>query len=254
MKTTLNRFGLSVPQAALTSALCLFSLASVFYVLARNGSRFEIFYCLATIPFVCIPALLCPIFKWRLNSIFYAVFSFYALGPLLGAVYHLYYVTGWWDDLLHVLAGTLFAMIGAYLARSLNRRNNTSCALSALFGLCFSLGIAVLWELFEFGSDLLLSSDMQADTVIHSIFTKIGRTDGSLTVFDQISDVSVNGQSLGVGGYLDIGLIDTMRDMAVETLGALLYMIYALIDRERHPVIIAAHRSPASVAASSDTH
>lgn len=238
MKTKLESYGLSVPQAALTIACCLFSLASVFHVIARNGDLFEIFYCLATIPFVCIPALLCPIFKWRLNSVFYAVFSFYALGPLLGAVYHLYYVTGWWDDLLHILAGTLFAAIGVYLAHFLNRGNKTSCVLSALFGLCFSLGIAVAWELFEFSSDLLLGSDMQADTVIHSISTKIGRTDGTLTVFDRISDVSVNGRALGIGGYLDIGLIDTMCDMAVETFGALLFMIYALIDRDRHPVIV----------------
>lgn len=238
MKLKLQSRGLSMSQAVLTGILCLFSLISILYVAMKDGGIFDIFYCLATVPFVCLPLLLSIVFKWRLNNIFYIVFSFYALGPLLGAVYGLYYVTGWWDDLLHVLAGTLFAVCGAYLARFLNRGNETSYILSILFGVCFSLGIAVAWELFEFGSDLFLGSDMQADTIIHSIATKVGRTDGGLTVFEQIGDVYVDGKSLGLGGYLDIGLIDTMRDMAVETAGALLYMIYALIDRERHPMIV----------------
>ena len=254
MKTKLQRRGVTGPQALLTLVLCLLSLASIFYVIATDGNTFDIFYCLATVPFVCLPPLLGIVFGWHLNTVLYVVFSFYTMGPLLGAVYKLYYVTPWWDDLLHLLAGFLFAVCGVYLAYALNRKGTTSVALAALFGVFFSMGIAVFWEVFEFSSDVFLGSDMQADTVIHSIFTKIGRTDGSLTVFDQISDVSVNGQSLGVGGYLDIGLIDTMRDMAVETLGALLYMIYALIDRERHPVITAVRKAPTSGAASSDTH
>lgn len=246
MKYKLERHSLTVAQAVMTAVSCLFSLISILYAVTKGGGLFDIFYCLATIPFVCLPTLLCPVFKWKMNSVFYAVFTFYALGPLLGAVYGLYYVTGWWDDLLHILAGTLFAVCGAYLARSLNRGNETSYLLCALFGVCFSLGIAVFWELFEHTSDLLLGSDMQADTVIHSIATKTGRTDGGLTLYEQISSVTVNGIDLGLGGYLDIGLIDTMRDMAVETAGALLYMIYALIDRERHPLIQSAKKHPAS--------
>ena len=109
--------------------------------------------------------------------------------------------------------------------------------LSALFGLLFSIGIAVVWEFFEFGSDMLFSSDMQADTVITTVVTKINRADGSVDVFQNITDTVVNGESLGVNGYLDIGLIDTVVDMLVETIGALVYFVYAIIDRDRHPLI-----------------
>lgn len=238
MKEKLQKHGLTVPQTAATAFLCLFALATIFYAVAKGGEMFDIFYCLATVPFVSMPLLLCVVFKWRLSNVFYGVFSFYAMGPLLGAVYGLYYVTAWWDDLLHVLAGVLFAVCGAYLARYLNRGNETSLALSVLFGVCFSLAIAVLWELFEYSSDLFLGSDMQADTVISSIVTKVGRTDGGVTVFEGIGEVMLDGKPLGVGGYLDIGLIDTIQDMAVETAGAVLYMIYALIDRERHPMVV----------------
>ena len=84
---------------------------------------------------------------------------------------------------------------------------------------------------------MLLASDMQADTVITTLVTKINRTDGSAHVIQNITDTVVNGESLGVNGYLDIGLIDTVNDMFVETIGALLYVVYAVIDRDRHPLI-----------------
>ena len=237
MKTKLQRRGVTGPQALLTLVLCLLSLASIFYVIATDGNTFDIFYCLATVPFVCLPPLLGIVFGWHLNTVLYVVFSFYTMGPLLGAVYKLYYVTPWWDDLLHLLAGFLFAVCGVYLAYALNRKGTTSVALAALFGVFFSMGIAVFWEIFEFSSDVFLGSDMQADTLVDYVATKLGRTDGGVTVFENITDVVIGGKPLGLGGYLDIGLYDTMNDMLVETAGALVYMVYALIDRERHPMI-----------------
>ena len=238
MDTKISRFGLSKAKLIVTALCCLFSLISLFIVYKNNGETFDYFYCLATIPFVCLPTLLSIIFKWKLNLGFYIVFSLYALGPLLGAVYALYYITWWWDDLLHALAGVLFAVCGAYIAIVLNKNGKTHYLLSALFGLFFSMGIAVLWELFEYSADMLLGSDMQADTVVNYLATKVGRTDGGLTVFEGIRDVVIDGKSLGLGGYLDIGLIDTVSDMAVETAGGILYLIYAVIDRERHPLIL----------------
>ena len=231
------KFGLSKAKLIVTAICCLFSLLSILVVYRSNGETFDYFYCLATIPFVCLPALLSIIFKWKLNFGFYIVFSLYALGPILGAVYALYYITWWWDDLLHALAGVIFAICGAYIAIVLNKNGKTHYLLSALFGLFFSMGIAVLWELFEYSSDMLLGSDMQADTIVNYIATKVGRNDGGLTVFEEIQDVIIDGKPLNLGGYLDIGLIDTISDMAVETAGGILYLIYAVIDRERHPLI-----------------
>ena len=141
------------------------------------------------------------------------------------------------------MAGTVFAVVGAYLAVVLNKHQNTPPLLSALFGVLFSMGIAVVWEFFEFSSDMLLSSDMQADTVITTLVTKINRTDGSAHIIQNITDTVVNGESLGINGYLDIGLIDTIKDMLVETIGALLYFVYAIIDRDRHPLISRLPRS-----------
>ena len=111
--------------------------------------------------------------------------------------------------------------------------------LSALFGVLLSIAIAVLWEFFEYSSDVFLGSDMQADTVINAIHTKINRTDGITDVYKNITDTLVNGESIGVKGYLDIGLIDTMHDMIIETVGAIAFLLYVLIDRNRNPMISA---------------
>ena len=237
MESKWNRFGLSKVKIIVTALCCLFALVSMGFVYRNSGETFDYFYCLATIPFVCLPIFLSILFKWDLNPGFYITFSLYALGPILGAVYRLYYVTSWWDDLLHTLAGVLFAVFGAQIAVVLNKNKPTSYWLSALFGLFFTIGIAVFWEFFEYSSDMLLGSDMQADTVVHYFATKVGRLDGGVTVFDGIQSVVIDGNPLGVTGYLDIGLIDTISDMAVETAGGVVYLLYVLIDRDRHPLI-----------------
>ena len=165
-------------------------------------------------------------------------FSFYTFGPLLGAVYNLYYYTTWWDVLLHLLAGTVFAVVGAQLADVLNKNGKTNYLFAAIFGVLLSIAIAVFWEIFEYSSDLFLGSDMQDDTIIDIINTKINRTDGITDSYVGITETTVNGVSLGINGYLDIGLIDTMHDMIIETVGAVMFLFYVLIDRNKHPMIV----------------
>ena len=238
MKEKLNGYGLSVFRVALSSVLALVGLLSMIYVALTTNETFSYFYCLATVPFVALPPILSAFFRWRMNLFFYLLFTFYTMGPLLGAVYNFYYFTTWWDVLLHVLAGTVFAVVGAQLSDVLNKNNKTSYIFAAVFGVLLSISIAVVWEMFEYSSDVFLNSDMQADTVIDVINTKINRTDGLRDTYTGITETTVNGVSLGINGYLDIGLIDTMHDMILETLGALAFLIYVLIDRNKHPMIV----------------
>ena len=237
MKEICKQSGLSGFKISLTLVLCLAGLLSTIYVAMTTGELFSYFYCLATVAFVALPPLMSILFRWKMNLFFYLLFTFYTVGPLLGAVYNFYYLTSWWDILLHLLAGTVFAVVGGQLAYVLNRNRETSYLFAALFGVLLSISIAVVWEMFEYSSDVFLHSDMQADTVIDSIFTKINRTDGLADAYQNITETVVNGQSLGINGYLDIGLIDTMHDMIIETAGALIFLFYVLIDRNKHPMI-----------------
>lgn len=238
MKEKLVNKGLSVFKVSLTAALCIFGLLSMIYVALTNNELFSYFYCLATVPFAALPLVMSILFRWRMNLCFYIIFSFYTFGPLLGAVYNLYYFTTWWDVLLHLLAGTVFAVVGAQLSDVLNKNGKNSYIFAAVFGVLLSITIAVLWEVFEYSSDVFLGSDMQDDTVINIINTKINRTDGITDTYSNITETTVNGVSLGINGYLDIGLIDTMQDMITETLGAFIFLFYVLIDRNRHPMIV----------------
>lgn len=97
----------------------------------------------------------------------------------------------------------------------------------AVVAFCFSMTIGVLWEFVEFGSDMLLHSDMQKDTVIHEIYSvSLDPTNSNIPIaLKDITDVTVNGQSLELGGYLDIGLRDTMKDLGVNFIGAVVFSV-----------------------------
>jgi len=87
--------------------------------------------------------------------------------------------------------------------------------------------IGVVWEFFEFGMDQILGFDMQKDTVLFAITSVMLNPDGRNVpvTIDQIREVLINGQPLGVGGYLDIGLIDTMEDLFVNFIGAAVFSV-----------------------------
>ncbi|NCB03246.1 MAG: hypothetical protein EOM67_13995, partial [Spirochaetia bacterium] len=92
---------------------------------------------------------------------------------------------------------------------------------------CFSMTIGVIWEFFEYFMDLVFAMDMQKDTVVHTIRSVMldpTKSQKIITIAN-INEVIVNGEPLGLGGYLDIGLHDTMKDMFVNFIGALVFSI-----------------------------
>lgn len=134
-----------------------------------------------------------------------------------------------WDSILHTTTGFLCAATGFALIDILNRNSKIKFELSpvyvSLVAFCFSMTIGVLWEFFEFGMDRLFLMDMQKDTIIHSITSvMLDPTNMNIPVtIGDITSVAVSGQELGFGGYLDIGLYDTMEDLFVNFIGALVF-------------------------------
>ena len=150
---------------------------------------------------------------------------------ILGEVNAFYVVVPNWDTMLHTLNGFLAAAVGFSMVILLNDDERLTFHLSpfflALVAFCFSMTIGVLWEFFEFSMDYFFGFDMQKDTVIHSIHSVLldpTRTNTVVTI-PNIQDVVINGQSLGVGGYVDIGIIDTMKDLFVNFVGAVVFSI-----------------------------
>ncbi|MCD8026811.1 MAG: hypothetical protein LUF33_07820 [Clostridiales bacterium] len=135
-----------------------------------------------------------------------------------------------WDTMLHTLNGFICAGVGFGLIDILNRNEKVKMDMSplfvCLFSFCFSMTAGTVWEFFEFSADMLLGKDMQKDTIITSINSVLLSGGGNqVTHISGITDTLVNGESLGINGYLDIGIIDTMKDLLVNFLGAIVFNV-----------------------------
>lgn len=196
----------------------------------------------ATVFLACVPWLFEKIYHCKLSLPLYIFALLYAIGPMLGHCWYFYYTISWWDKLLHICGGVMFAILGAYLFEQITKSKENLFA-TAVFALCFSMAVAVLWEFMEFSADCFLGMDMQADTVITGLTSYLlGESVGITGSISDIEAVTVNGVLLPVAGYIDIGLIDSMLDMLLESFGALITSLLLLADKGRHPLIQNAQR------------
>lgn len=141
-----------------------------------------------------------------------------------------------WDTMLHTMNGFLCAAIGFSLLDILNRNENVKFSLSPLYlaivAFCFSMTVGVVWEFFEGTMDAFFYFDMQKDTIVNAIGSIMLDPAGGNhpTMMKDITDVIIvqadgTQTALGLGGYLDIGLLDTMEDLFVNFVGAFVFSI-----------------------------
>lgn len=207
-------------------------------ILQIFNKNFEnVFLCLLTLMLMLMPSVLQATLKIEFPSlleIIILVFIFAA--EILGEISAFYMKFPYWDTILHTLNGFLCAAIGFSLVDIMNRERKLKFEMSPLFmaitAFCFSMTIGVLWEFLEFGVDTFCNLDMQKDTVITAISsTYLDPTQTNQCMhIDNITDVMINGNSLNVGGYLDIGLHDTMFDLIVNFIGAVVFSVMGFFN------------------------
>lgn len=202
----------------------------IFTVVTENYA--SAFLCLLTLVLLIVPSFLQVALRIELPTMLeITMLIFIFAAEILGEIFNFYSIFPFWDTVLHTLNGFLAAAIGLSLVRLLNKSDRLLIYLSPLFtsivAFCFSMTIGVFWEFFEFSMDRFLGFDMQKDTVIHTISSVMLNPTGENdpVVMENISDVTVSGHDLGLGGYLDIGLIDTMQDLFVNFIGALVFSV-----------------------------
>ena len=186
--------------------------------------------CVLTLIMFMIPSFIESKMKIDLPNVLEIIIVLFAFSAnILGEMASFYEKIPFWDTMLHTLNGFICAGVGFGLIDILNREDRIKINLSplfvCLFSFCFSMTVGTVWEFFEFGMDFLFGKDMQKDTVINSI-NSVLLTEGKVNQITRISgitDTLVNGQSLGINGYLDIGLIDTMKDLVVNFIGAVVF-------------------------------
>ena len=220
-------------KKAFTIYIILRAIVLVALVLSLVRRDFEsTFFCLLTLFLFLLPSFAEVSFRIDLpTALEIIILLFIFAAEILGELQAYYVRFAYWDTMLHITNGFLCAAIGFSLIDIMNRSERFSLKLSPLYlavgAFCFSMTVGVLWEFFEFGMDMLTHSDMQKDFVVHTISSVSLDPTKSNTpvVIDGITDVVVNGESLGLGGYLDIGLIDTMKDLIVNFIGAVVFSI-----------------------------
>ncbi len=221
--------------------------AIVIAILVRSvmlGEYENVFTCALTLVLFLLPSFLERRMRIDLpDTMEIIILLFIFSTEILGEVNAWYVRVHGWDTIMHTLNGFLCAAIGFCIVGVLNRSSRVDMALSpaylALAAFCFSMTIGVLWEFFEFGMDMFFHTDMQKDTVIHAIYSVALDPAGGnkVAAVTGIGDVIVNGEPLGLGGYLDVGIIDTMKDLFVNFIGAVVFSVigyFYVKNAERH--------------------
>lgn len=212
-------------------ALRLIVLAELVMSIIR-GEYESAFICLLVLALFILPFFIQQNFGIQLPSVLEIIILLFIFAAEILGELECYFITyPNWDSMLHTTTGFLCAATGFALIDILNRNSRIKFQLSpvyvALAAFCFSMTVGVLWEFFEFGMDEMFGLDMQKDTVMTGISSTLLDPSGSQHPqrIDRIESVEVNGQELGVGGYLDIGLRDTMGDLFVNFVGALAFSV-----------------------------
>ena len=210
----------------------------IIFILTRAVLRREyqsVFLCSLSLVLMIMPSIISRRLKIVLpDTLEIVILLFIFAAEILGELNSFYVRVPHWDTMLHTINGFLCAAIGFALVDMMNRNDRFTFQLSPLYlaivSFCFSMTVGVLWEFFEFSGDYFLGMDMQKDTIVHAIHSV--NMDPTLTNtvvhIRDIADVIVvhsdgTQQALGLGGYLDIGIIDTMKDLFVNFIGAVVF-------------------------------
>lgn len=197
-----------------------------------RGDWNNAFLCLLSLLLFTIPTFIEDTLKITLPTVLETIIYLFIFSTeILGEINNFYGTIPYWDTILHTLNGFLAAGIGFSLVDLLNKnskRINLSPIFVAIVAFCFSMTIGVLWEFFEYGVDSLLYKDMQKDRIVTSISSVAineNHKNKPVTIKDIKSTqiITPEGTTTIEGGYLDIGINDTMKDLLVNFIGAVCF-------------------------------
>jgi len=238
MKNKLNKFkSLDFKQNKVPTIL-YFSLRIIVIALMIYNivvGRYEnAFTCMLVLVLLLLPFILEEKLKIEISSsLEIVILLFIFSAQILGELNSFYQKIPNWDMMLHTINGFVMGAVGFSLVNMLNDSNKVNVKMSPFFLLvasfCFSMTIGVLWEVFEYGVDTFLKVDMQKDTIITEINSVTFDPENKNNVYSiDIDSLVVNEEDWinKYGGYIDIGLIDTMDDLLVNALGAIFFSIF----------------------------
>lgn len=208
--------------------LFLLTLISSIISLVNKDYRNSII-AIITVIIISIPYLLERKRKLKFSHIFkILIYLFIFSNSILGEVYHFYIDYKYWDFILHMAGGFIFTSIGL----SLICKYKINFLIVLILTLSFSMTVSLTWEFVEYTSDKIFYTDTQKDTLIKDIASvsidnvKNYKEEKVLEIEETIL-YGKNKKVLKVikGGYLDIGLSDTMSDFFANFLGVFIFWV-----------------------------
>ena len=201
-----------------------------------RGDYYSVFLCLLTLLLFNIPLFVDKKLNVLLPKELEAIILLFIFSAeILGEIGSFYTHIPWWDTMLHTINGFLMAAIGFALIDILNNSPKFHINMSPMFvafvAFCFSMTVGVVWEFFEFFMDYFTLTDMQKDRMVLDISSVLLNPTG---LNDEIIIKGIEKTTLTLadgstyvieGGYLDIGIIDTMKDLFVNLIGAVVFSV-----------------------------
>lgn len=216
-----------------------------------RGNYENVFMCILTLILFLIPTIIDKRLNIALpNALEIIILLFIFSAEILGEVQNFYGTFKHWDTMLHTINGFLCAAIGFSLIDILNRSEKFHSKMTpisvALVAFCFSMTVGVLWEFFEFGMDITFNTDMQKDRIIQTVSSVSLNPEGKNkpVTIKNIKNTTIqyieNGEEKTLtiaDGYIDIGIRDTMKDLFVNFIGAVVFSIIGFLyikDRDEY--------------------
>lgn len=195
--------------------------------------------CIASLLLFTLPTFVSDKFKIGIPGVLEGIiYLFIFSSAILGEINNFYRIIPFWDTILHIINGFICAGVGFSLVDILNQKNkrlSLSPIYIAIVAFCFSMTVGVLWEFGEYAVDNVFKADGQKDNIVKNVYSIEINKNGKNTpvVIENIKSTIIeteNGNVIMIdGGYLDIGLNDTMKDLLVNFLGASVFSIIGYI-------------------------
>lgn len=199
---------------------------------------------LAVVYMIFIPAVF--VFEYligfRVGYILTVLIIFSACGGLLGSSYNVYMILPWFDSLLHAVSGILFFAAGFMLAEVFFGKDNVNKHFfgKLAFGIFFSTTVGVAWEFFEYLISETMGFDMLEDAMVtdiqsyllsqsHNVAIELNDITQTVITYDGGKEWVIN------GGYMDLGLYDTLNDLLIAAAGTVSIAIVSIISFYKFP-------------------
>ncbi len=213
-----------------------------------RGEINNVLLCFLSLVLFTLPTFIESKFQIKLPDVFEIIVYFFIFSAeILGEINNFYGIIPFWDTMLHTINGFLAAGVGYSLFNLLNKNSKhikLSPAYLSLVAFCFSMTIGVVWEFFEYTMDKVFLIDMQKDQIvdrISSVSLDPEASNRAIVVKDInktiLYDSNDNVLTVVEGGYLDIGINDTMKDLVVNFIGAFVFSVFGYfytINSEKH--------------------